>query len=218
MLYKSIKYLIINFFRLLKYSFIVNTLKTIKNSFLLRKHWNPDSESYSIRSSPKIVLKWLNHLWELGPVISTPRGFFFLSVSRKRLQSTSMSILGGGSLPFLRKCLTSFCIFMYKCLQGSCSWTLSGNLMSEYYIWAHLLNCLTSDELCMPELRPTYSSRVRWHCLPWSVIISNKVVSELVSENQAHGVFIMVHPPWSYTECNISCIDFAFLIKILVLA
>lgn len=124
-----------------------------------------------------------------------------------------MSILESGSLPFQRMCLSSFYILMYKSLQGSCLWTLSGTLMSEYYILACVPDCLTSDKLCMPEPRPTCSSRVSWHCLPWSVIISNEVVSELVSENQAYE-----SPSWSTlsgerTECNISCIDFAFLIK-----
>lgn len=110
-------------------------------------------------------------------------GFFFPVCVKKRLQSTSTSILESGSLPFQRS-VSHLCIFMYKCLQGSCLWTLSVNLMSEYYILACVLDCLTSDKLCMPEPRPMYSSRVSWHCLPWSVIISNKVVSELVSENQ----------------------------------
>lgn len=160
-------------------------MKSIKNSFLPRRHWNLDSKSYLKLLSPKIVLKWLNHLWQLGPVTSTPRVFFPVYV-KKRLQSTSPSILESGSLPFQRKCLISFYIFMYKCLQGSCLWTLSGNLMSEYYILACVFDCLTSDNQCMPEPRPTYSSRVSWHCLPWSVVISNKVVSELVPENQAY--------------------------------
>lgn len=110
-------------------------------------------------------------------------GVFFPVCVKKRLQSTSTSILESGSLPFQRS-VSHLCIFMYKCLQGSCLWTLSGNLMSEYYILACVLDYLTSDKLCMPEPRPMYSSRVSWHCFPWSVIISNKVVSELVSENQ----------------------------------
>lgn len=133
-------------------------------------------------------------------------------MSRKRLQSTSTSILECGSLPFQRKCLTSLCIFRYECLQGSCLWTLSGNLMCEYYILACVLDCVTSDKLWLPEPHPTYSSRVSWHCLPWSVIISSKVVSELVSKNQACESSSW-STLWFYTECNIGCIDFAFVIK-----
>lgn len=150
----------------------------------------------------------------MGPVTSTPRLFFFFYLYQEK---------GSNPLPCpfwkVAACLSKGCVSHL-----SISWCINVSRAPayelylviwclEYYILACVPDCLTSDKLGMPEPRPTYSSRVSWHCLPWSVIISNEVVSELVSENQAYE-----SPSWSTlsgerTECNISCIDFAFLIK-----